>query len=130
MMNWLRKVMYGRYGVDQFSLFLMGLYLVLYLAANISRLGVLGWLAMLPAIFAIFRMFSRNLAKRRAENAKFMELAGPLIRWVRMRRTIHRDKDHCYFKCPNCGQHLRVPKGKGNITVTCRNCGVSFEEKS
>ena len=48
----------------------------------------------------------------------------------RLRRTIHRDKDHRYFKCPNCGQQLRVPRGKGKITVTCRNCGVSFEEKS
>ena len=107
--------MYGRYGVDQFSLFLMGLYLVLYLAANISRLGVLGWLAMLPAIFAIFRMFSRNLAKRRAENAKFMELAGPLIRWVRMRRTIHRDKDHCYFKCPTADSTCGCPRGRGKL---------------
>lgn len=122
--------MYGRYGVDQLSLFLMGLYLVVYLLASLLRLGLLGWLAMLPAIIAILRMFSKNLPKRRAENAKFMELAGPVIRWVRMRRTMRRDKDHCYFKCPNCGQHLRVPKGKGKITVTCRNCGVSFEEKS
>ena len=130
MMNWLRKLMYGRYGGDQLSMFLMGLYLILYLLANILRLSILSWIALLLAVFAVLRIFSRNFPKRRAENAKFMELAGPVIRWARMRRTIRRDKDHCYFKCPNCGQQLRVPKGKGRITVTCRNCGVSFEEKS
>ena len=29
-MNWLQRMMYGRYGVDQFSLFLIAVYLVLY----------------------------------------------------------------------------------------------------
>lgn len=129
-MNWLQRMMYGRYGVDQFSLFLIAVYLVLYLVASLLRLGLLSWLALLVAVYAVFRMFSRNISKRRAENAKFMQLAGPVVRWFRLRRTIHRDKDHRYFKCPNCGQQLRVPRGKGKITITCRNCGVSFEEKT
>ncbi len=129
-MNWLQKLMYGRYGGDQLSLFLMAVYLVLYLISSLFDLAVLGWITLLLAAWAVFRTFSRNLPKRRAENAKFMELAGPAIRWVRLCRAQRKDKDHCYFKCPNCGQHLRVPKGKGKITVTCRSCGVSFEEKS
>ena len=66
----------------------------------------------------------------RAENAKFMQRAGPAINWFHLRRTMHRDKEHRYFKCPNCGQYLRVPRGKGKITVNCRNCGASFEERS
>ena len=64
------------------------------------------------------------------ENARFMRLAGPVLSWLRLRRTIRRDKEHVYFKCPSCGQQLRVPRGKGKITVTCRGCGASFEEKS
>ena len=63
-------------------------------------------------------------------DARFLALAGPAIRWLRMRRTIRRDKEHRYFKCPNCGQQLRVPRGKGKITVTCRGCGASFQEKA
>ena len=39
-------------------------------------------------------------------------------------------KTTAYLKCPNCGQMLRVPRGKGRITVTCRGCGASFQEKS
>ena len=129
-MNWLQRFMYGRYGVAQFSIFLIAVYLVLYLVGSLLRLGFLSWLSLLVAAYALFRLFSRNITRRRAENAKFMQLAGPAIRWVRLRRTIHRDKEHRYFKCPNCGQQLRVPKGKGKITVTCRSCGASFEEKS
>lgn len=129
-MNWLKKLMYGRYGADQLSLFLFGVYLVLYLLSFIPFLGFLAWLGLAAGLFAIFRMFSKNISKRSAENAKFLSLVDPVIRWVRLRRTISRDKEHRYFKCPNCGQQLRVPKGKGKITVTCRSCGVSFEEKS
>lgn len=122
--------MYGRYGSDQLSFFLFVVYLFLYFLSLLPHMGFLFWLSLAVVAFDLFRIFSRNISKRRAENAKFLELAGPVIRWFKLRRTIHRDKDHCYFKCPNCGQQLRVPKGKGKITVTCRSCGVSFEEKS
>ena len=129
-MNWLRRVMYGRYGGDQLSLFLVGVYLVLYLLSMLPHMWALSWVASLVVLVALYRCLSRQVDKRRAENIKFLEAVGPAVRWLRLRRTIHRDKEHCYFKCPNCGQRLRVPRGKGKITVTCRSCGVSFEEKS
>ncbi|MCR5205137.1 MAG: hypothetical protein K6E47_08760 [Lachnospiraceae bacterium] len=34
------------------------------------------------------------------------------------------------FKCPECGQLLRVPKGSGRVEITCRRCGKVFEAKS
>lgn len=129
-MNFLQKLMYGRYGGDHLSFFLFGLYILLYLLSALPPLGVLSWLALLPGGLAIFRMFSRNIPRRRAENSKFLTFIAPLMRWWHLQRARQRDKEHRYFKCPNCGQHLRVPRGKGKITVTCRSCGVSFEEKS
>ena len=87
-------------------------------------------LYLLCIVAALYRMLSRNYARRRAENTKFLTVAGPAIRWFKLQRTIHRDKEHRYFKCPNCGQQLRVPRGKGKVTITCRNCGVSFDEKT
>ena len=122
--------MYGRYGSDQLSFFLLGSYIILILLSNIPHLGFLSWVALIVLVWDLYRMLSRQIDRRRAENARFMTLAGPIIRWYKMRRTIHRDRDHRYFRCPNCGQYLRVPRGKGKITVNCRNCGVSFEEKS
>lgn len=129
-MNWLRRMMYGRYGADQLSWFLLIVYVALSILSGLPHLGLLSWVAMLVLIWSFFRMFSRRYDRRRAENARFLAMAGPAIRWLKMRRTILRDRDHRYFRCPNCGQYMRVPRGKGRITVNCRSCGVSFEEKS
>ena len=128
--NALQRFMYGRYGNDQLNMALLVLYLALYLVYFLTGFDPLYWISFAVILFALFRLLSRNPARRRAENARFLALAGPAIRWLRMRRTIRRDKEHRYFKCPNCGQYLRVPRGKGKITVNCRNCGASFEERS
>ena len=130
LMNFLRKLMYGRYGSDHLSFFLLFLYVVLIFTSALPHMAWVSWLALAVLLWNLFRMFSRRIDRRRAENARFLSLFGPVIRWFKMRRTIHRDKDHRYFKCPNCGQYLRVPRGKGKITVNCRNCGASFEERS
>ena len=126
----IRRFMYGRYGNDQLNACLLAVYLILLLLSMITRFALLEWIALPLAAWGLFRMFSRNYAARRAENAKFMKLAGPAIDWFRLRRSIHRDREHRYFKCPSCGQQLRVPRGKGRINVTCRSCGAKFEEKS
>jgi ribosomal protein S27E len=128
--NAIQRFMYGRYGHDQLNLFLLGLYLVLYLISALARITVLSWVSAVLLIFVLFRMLSRNFDRRHRENAQFMKLAGPVIQWFRLQRTIRRDREHRYFKCPSCGQQLRVPRGKGKITVTCRGCGASFQEKS
>ena len=128
--NAIQRLMYGRYGGDQLNMFMIISYLVFYLLFAFTHWKLFYILSLLLLGFTLFRMFSRNLAKRREENFKFLHVAGPAIRWFRLQRTIHKDKEHRYFKCPNCGQQLRVPRGKGNITVTCRGCGASFKEKS
>ena len=128
--NAIQRLMYGRYGNDQLNLFLMGLYLLLYLVFIFVRIELLYWVGFALLFITLFRMLSRNIPRRQMENARFMRAAGPLLSWIHLRRTIRRDKEHVYFKCPGCGQQLRVPRGKGMITVTCRGCGTSFQEKS
>ena len=126
----LQRFMAGRYGTDQLNNALMGGYLALLVLGMLTGLAVLETVAFVLAVLMLFRMLSRNHTARRAENARFLKLIQPVVRWFRLRRTIHKDKAHCYFKCPNCGQYLRVPRGKGRITVNCRSCGAKFEEKS
>jgi len=128
--NALQRFMYGRYGSDQLNLFLLIVYVVALLLSGLPGLGILEFVALVLMVWSLFRMLSRNYAARRAENARFLKMIGPVVRWYRLRRTIHRDKEHRYFKCPGCGQQLRVPRGKGKITVNCRSCGASFQEKS
>lgn len=128
--NALQRFMYGRYGNDQLNAVLIALSLALYVLFMAARWPVLYLVSWVMMLAALLRCLSRNYDRRRAENGKFQALVRPVVSWYRLRRTIRRDKEHCYFKCPNCGQQLRVPRGKGRITVTCRGCGASFEEKS
>jgi len=130
MRNAIQRFMYGRYGSDQLNLFLIAVYFVLSLLAALTDTPGLSLVGDVAAILALFRVFSKNISKRRDENARFLRKINPLLRWLRLQQTIRKDRDHRYFKCPNCSQYLRVPRGKGKITVTCRSCGASFQEKS
>ena len=85
-------------------------------------------LALLAVMF--FRIVSRNLARRRAENQRFVNW------WWRMKssrqgaRERHADKDHKYFTCKNCKTICRVPVGKGKIIITCPKCGAQIHAKT
>ena len=130
MRNAIQRFFYGRYGNDQLNKALVGAYFVLFLLSILTRIGLLELIGTAALVVAMFRMLSRNIYKRRDENARFLKKTAPLARWLRLQQTIRKDKEHRYFKCPSCSQYLRVPRGKGKITVTCRSCRASFQEKS
>ena len=130
MRNAIQRFMYGRYGNDQLGFFLIGVYFVLALISALTQQRLFQLVGDVVFVWCLFRIFSRNISKRREENTRFMRKAQPALKWLRLQQTIRRDKEHRYFKCPSCAQQLRVPKGKGKITVTCRSCGASFQEKS
>ena len=77
--NALQRFMYGRYGNDQLNTALLVLYLALYLVYFLTGFDPLYWISFALILFALFRMLSRNPARRRAENAKFLKVAGPAI---------------------------------------------------
>lgn len=125
-----QRLMFGRYGSDQLNYFLLFSYVILYVIAWVGSVGALYYISLLPLFWGIFRLFSRNLPRRQAENEKFLGLFRPVTSWLHLRRTVHNDRDNCYFKCPGCGQQLRAPKGKGKLRITCRTCGATFEKKT
>ena len=129
-MNFIQRFMYGRYGMDQLNIALLLVYLVLYLISGLFRSHTLRLLSFLCLITVTVRFFSRRADQRREENVRFLNAVGPLLRRYNVNKSRRQDKDHSYFKCPNCGQQLRVPKGKGKLSITCRNCGVNFEKKT
>ena len=124
--QWLARFMAGRYGMDQLNTFLIALYLILYVVNLFLRLLIVELAVLVLLLLALYRMLSRRLERRRAENAKFLQLTRPALRRLKWAQG----REHRYFKCPNCGQEMRVPRGKGRITVHCRTCGASFEKKS
>ena len=122
--------MAGRYGGDQLNAFLIVMYVVFYVVFLLTHMPVFELLALALVVWCLYRSLSRKLEQRRAENTKFLQAVRPVLRRWSAFRARMRDKEHRYFKCPNCGQQMRVPRGKGRITVHCRSCGAVFEEKS
>ena len=129
------RFMSGRYGHDQLNRALCVAILVLYvLGLFLRRVPVLGMiLYYLPTVLwfvVFFRMLSRNFAKRRRENERYLALLGPAAEKLRRRKSQLQDKDHKYFTCRNCSAVCRVPKGRGKIIITCPRCGREIRGRS
>ena len=133
--SWLARVMTGRNGADQLCRFLSILTVVLLLLSLITggtALSGLFWsLGLVSLVWGLFRSFSRNLERRRAENQAYLRLAG------RVRGTFsgalsrfRQRKDYRFFRCPSCRTWLRVPRNKGRMQITCRQCGERFTRKT
>ncbi|WP_297424163.1 hypothetical protein [Clostridium sp.] len=132
-MNWLKKFMYGRYGGDNLSRALVIVFLVLVLITNFLPrfLSGLIFVAYIPVVLCVYRIFSRNIYKRQQENYKYLRMRNSIISWINRKLSRTKDlKTHKYFTCPNCKQKLRVPRNQGKISVTCPRCKNSFKGKS
>lgn len=130
----LARFMAGRNGNDQFNIFLLAVDMILLLLAciftkSIGRFIYPVVLVLLGYIY--FRMFSRNIYRRREENGKYLRMKLKLSGHFRLHRErwVQR-KDYKFFTCPSCKTTLRVPRGNGRIKIVCRRCGSSFMGKS
>ncbi len=131
MKQWLRQFMAGRYGVDQLSMAMAICSMVLMLVSRVFRLRLLYWIAAAMLAAMVFRSYSRNTAKRYQENQWFIGYFKQLRRWAAgLQNQWQERKAYRFFKCPSCGQKLRVPKGKGKICITCPKCKTELLRKT
>lgn len=119
----LRSFMQGRYGTDKLNtaILITGLiacllsmfipFPLIHLLLTVVSYVLMGW--------AIFRMLSRNTYRRYQENRKYLHFLERV-----------KDRQHKYFDCPRCRQSVRVPRGKGKISITCPKCREKFIRKS
>ena len=72
----LNKFMQGRYGVDQFARFTLGVALFVIVVGSFIRRSaagsVLDMIGMILIIYTYFRILSRNVSARYAENQKYL----------------------------------------------------------
>ena len=123
--------MAGRYGTDQLSKLILWISLACLAVSMFTRLNVFYILGLVLLIYTYYRMFSRNVAKRYAENQKYLNWRyGFAVR--RNKRKVHWEQRKIYrfYKCPQCRQKVRVPKGKGKVAITCPKCRMEFVRKS
>ena len=151
MNNYRKPFFSGRNGADELSVTLVVLSVVLFLAAPIFDekyiQGIFLLLGGILFVLGILRSFSTNIGKRRHENQVFLDLFRSETKEekerrkreeeekrerekLRKERRKEEEKTHAFFRCPQCGKELRVPKGKGKIKIRCPNCSHEFIRKS
>lgn len=132
----LNRFMQGRYGADQLSRFLMGVALALILLTLVlpygSRIrGFADIAAVACIVISYFRIFSRNHSARYAENQKYLQKTEGIRRWFGKKRyQLQQRKIYHFYRCPQCSQKIRIPRGKGKIEIDCPKCHTKFVKKS
>ncbi len=126
-----RQMMSGRYGVDELNNTLLLAGITLNLVGILNRGSMIGnilsYISFAMFVFIIYRMFSRNMSKRFAENKKYLESTKPIRNRIYVFKMQWKDrKTHRYVKCEKCGTYNRVPKSLGKIKIRCNKCGHEF----
>lgn len=130
------RFMQGRYGVDQFAKFTMGVALVSIVLAIFVNTGssagsLLDMLGLVAIVYTYFRIFSRNISKRAQENQKYLSATVKLRQRLNKEKNMMKQrKDYHIYTCPSCGQKVRIPRGKGKIEISCPKCHSKFVKRS
>lgn len=151
MNNYRKPFFSGRNGADELSVTLVVISVIVFLATPIFDekyiQGIFLLLGGILFVLGILRSLSTNIGKRRHENQVFLDLFRTETKEekerrkreeeekrerekLRKERRKEEEKTHAFFRCPQCGKELRVPKGKGKIKIRCPNCSHEFIRKS
>ena len=124
----MRTFFYGRNGFDDLAKLSLISSLIVFLIYGFWPRGIVKILLSLVylglLIYAYFRIFSKKVYKRVQENKKYLGA-------VQMTKTRWKQrKTHKFYRCPKCKTWLRLPKGRGKITITCVKCSTKFDKKT
>ena len=129
-----QKLMYfmqGRNGMDDFARALNWISLAFLIISLLTKWNILYWIGFGLLFYMYFRVFSKNIPKRYAENQKFLNLRYDIKRkYSSMKTEFSQRKIYRFYRCPMCNQKVRVPKGRGRICITCPKCRTEFVKKS
>lgn len=129
----IRRFFYGRNGLDDLAKLFLILSLIVFVfygfwpyhtIGHVIVKYILSLLSYGLMIYAYFRIFSKNIYKRVNENKKYLGFIS-----INKAKWKHR-KTHKFYRCPKCKTWLRLPKGRGKITITCVKCSTKFDRKT
>jgi len=125
------RFMSGRYGIDSFGKFTLILGVAALILSGWFDSFIFSVLAWVCVIYSYFRIFSRNVYKRAAENQTWLNKTYKVRSWfARQKNSASQRKVYHIYKCPSCRQKIRIPKGKGKIEVRCPKCSTTFIKNS
>lgn len=122
--NKMIQFMQGRYGNDAFNQALFVLALILVVVQLFVKNILLSTLVLILLVYINYRTLSRNIVARQLENDRYLRLVKPYQLQWQYRKT------HKVFRCKQCKQIIRVPKGKGTIEVTCPKCKTKITKRT
>ncbi len=126
------RFMSGRYGADQLSMAMVIAALVVSILGTFTGARAVAMvLSDALLIVAFFRMFSKDRYRRAHENEVYLsKTEGARRGFTEWLNRVKNGKKYRYFTCPKCKRRLRVPRGVGSVTVTCKSCGTKFDKKA
>lgn len=127
----MQQFMYGRYGNDQLSRVYLGITLVLLVLSLFTHWTIFYIAGIVLLIYCYYRMFSKNITKMSAQNQKYLNFRyGLAVKRQKVKTRMQQRRVYHFYKCPQCKQKVRVPKGHGKICITCPKCRAEFIRKS
>lgn len=119
--------MTGRYGVDDLGKATLIGAIVLLVLAMLFGSSALNLVALVLIVYGYYRILSRNISARYEENQKYLQLRARIAgSW----KGQGGDRSMKIFRCPTCGQKVRVPRGKGRISIHCPKCNTDFIKRT
>lgn len=134
MRNWrdrINEFMVGRYGEDALSRFLLVAALILLLLNFFVQMPAFGIFAGLILVWVYYRMLSKDTGRRAEENEKYLQLRDKVTGFFRGKGSSSSAADgYRIYRCPKCGQKIRIPKGHGMVEITCPRCRTRFRKRT
>lgn len=119
----LMQFMAGRNGVDTLGFATMFIYFAVFAVNSFVGTVWLTVLGFLIVVLAFYRMLSKDLLRRRRENARFQKGWNAVKGFFKqIGRRLKDIKTHRYRTCPGCKVTLRLPIRRGKNTVICPRC--------
>ena len=129
--------MRGRYGfgygrADRINLCLICAYLALcfinIFVRNLIATYIISIVSLAAVALLLFRMFSKNIPARSAENESFSRFFAAVTGFFKFNfRKLKDIRKARYRKCPHCSAKLRLPIKRGIHTAVCPRCKEKFQ---
>lgn len=122
---------YGRNGADELSSAVVTVAIIIILVDLFANTHWLNWVGLILVGYAWFRISSKNITARARENALALSKAGTVVRFLANPfAAIKETQEYVHLTCPQCGQKVRIPRGKGKVRITCPKCHARFDGKA
>ncbi len=119
--NRIRRLMEGRNGSDQLGL------TVLVVSLILSFVPYTGLLSLAGLGYCVFRIMSRDTARRQAENQAFLDRTADVRRRFGQWTTrLKNRKEYKYHRCTKCHTLIRLKRGQGERHLKCPRCGQEY----